>query len=350
MALALGSAALVVAGASVAAISAVPAQAQGRALPPPAPNTKPGELFSPHQIVSVPYVYTSPTMDYLYQSGLGTPHVPVWSFKELGKWISQGDAVPQLPPWVDAAASGDSGPIWGPSVAKIGHHYVMWFTAPWDNPNPYDGQRYPRCIGYATSSSPEGPFTNSSALQPALCQLREHGDIDPRPVDIGGHWWLYWKSNNNSFPRAPHTMIWAQRLGPGGTSLKGHPVVVYENDRPWEGQIVESPQMVVENGRFYLFFSGNAAGVPQAGIGLAVCAGPAGPCRSPYAGPWLGSNVLGAGPSELSLFTQRGATWLLYTPQATYYPGIVPQLAVSRVAFGPHGPYVASFDGATPGI
>lgn len=332
-----------------AMVGVEPSGAQPQGPPPPAPNVRPGKVFSLHQLISMPFVYTSPTLDYLYESGQASPNVPVRTFRVLGQWLSEGDAMPQLPPWVDVAAAGGLGPIWGAAVAKVGTRYVMWFTAPWHNPAPY-GLRYPKCIGFATSSSPVGPFSNPSARKPTICQLEENGDIDPRPVLIGRHWWLYWKSNNNADPYAPHDMIWAQRLGPKGTTLLGRPVMIYENDQPWEGQIVESPDMVAEGGRFYLFFSGNSALMPDAGIGVAFCAGPAGPCHSPYEGPWLGSNVLGAGPSEPSLFTQHGVTWLLYTPYATYYPGALPRLAVSRVGFGPHGPYLASFDGAEPGL
>ncbi len=63
----------------------------------------------------------------------------------------------------------------------------------------------------------------------------------------------------------------------------------------------------------------------------------------------MASNAQGKGPSEESLFTRNGVTWLLYTPTAIYHSFQYPYLAVARIAFGPKGPYVAAFDGANPG-
>lgn len=326
-------------------------RAQGQALPPPAPNTALGKIMAASDLISMPWVYPTSKIDYLYTSGIGTPHVPVWTFKTLPHLKSKGDALPALPPWVATKAPGGTGPVWSPTVAKIGDHYVMWFAATWRNPSTTTGAaRYLKCLGVATATSPLGPFAAPGETTPALCQVNEYGDIDPRIVKIGGQWWLDWKSNDNVAPTPMATKLWAQRLGPDGTTLKGQPSVLYQNDKAWQGSVVESPQMVAVNGHDYLFFSGNGANSAQAGIGLALCHGPSGPCDSPYQGPWLGSNLGGSGPSELSLFTQNGVTWLLYTPEATYFPGVLPRLAVSRVAFGTQGPYVASFNGAVPGV
>jgi hypothetical protein len=63
----------------------------------------------------------------------------------------------------------------------------------------------------------------------------------------------------------------------------------------------------------------------------------------------VASNSQGQGPSEESLFTRKGVTWLLYTPTAIYEQFQYPYTAVARVVFGPKGPYLAQFAGAMPG-
>jgi hypothetical protein len=333
-----------VAAVVVALLGLVPAGGQTGALPPPAPNTDLGTVVSPHHAISNPYVYVTNTWDFLYASGSSSLHVPVMPFKLLGDWASVRDAMPTPPPWVDLQA----GPITDPSVTKMAGRYVMWFTAVWNEPNFYHAD--PECIGVATASNPRGPFTDPGGTRPLVCQLNDDGDSAARPIRIDGRRWLLWSSDNSTVFGFAHTRIWAQRLTPGGRGLRGQPVTIFKSQNTWEGYVVQSPQMVTENGRDYLFFSGGEPFLPQAGIGLATCAGPRGRCTSSYLGPFLGPNHLGAGPIGESLFTQNGATWLLYDPQADYYAGAVARLAVARVVFGPHRVYISTSDGAKPGV
>jgi hypothetical protein len=333
---------------SPSAKSSLLASSPSTTLPPPAPNSVVGETIAPSEAVSDPFVMTAPNLDYLYSSGFGAsgPNVPLRTFQNIEQLSSVSDAMPQAPSWAQGARS-----FWGPDVRKVGNVYVMWFTGLWKNTMPTGG--FPRCIGVATSSSPYGPFVDP-APAPAICQLNDFGDIDPRTfVDPSGQEWLYWKSDDNAgnTPQLVRiTKFWAQKLAPDGTTLEGSPTIIYQADKDWQVGTVEAPQMVLDHGRYYLFFSGNSSASAASGIGLGTCAGPAGPCQSPYPGPWVGSNPQGAGPGEISLFQQGGNTWLLYTPHAIYTPYSAPQLAVARVAFGPDGPYVARFNGETAGI
>lgn len=163
---------------------------------------------------------------------------------------------------------------------------------------------------------------------------------------------MYWKSDGNAVTTdVITTNIFAQRLSSNGKSLIGTPKVILTNDLNWEGRLVESPDMVRQGNRYLLFFSGNSSDVEDNGIGLALCKGPDGPCTSPYRGPWLGSNVQGAGPGEETIYVQNGVTWMLYTPHSIYYPGAYPSLAAARVAFTSKGmPYIASRQGMVPGV
>ncbi len=144
-------------------------------------------------------------------------------------------------------------------------------------------------------------------------------------------------------------MVWAERLASDGTTLVGQPHPIFTSEKPWENHVVDAPQMVEVRGRWFLFFSGGGAYQPGAGIGEATCAGPGGPCRSQSAGPWLGTNALGGGPSEESLFSQGGAQWMVFTARALYRRGEQPHLAVARVAFSRAGVYLAAFGAARPG-
>lgn len=303
-------------------------------LPPPAPADGLGRAVDPTTVIADPDVLVGRRSDYLYSSATGysPPYLPVRTFRRLGRWGRPTDAMPVLPAWADSW-------IWNPDVRWVDGRYVMWFTAPLKGAALPTTRGPPRCLGWATSSSPLGPF--HPAARPSVCQIGWFGAIDPQTLMApGGHEWLYWKSDGNSVPRAHKpTVIWAEPLAANGVTLRGRPTAILSDRQPWEGTVVESPQMVRNDGHYYLFFSGNVSGSTLMGIGMARCRGPAGPCANRAAGPWLGSPQESRPVGEESLFSQDGATWLLYSPK-----GVFQTLMVSMVAFGPRGPYVAAFD------
>ncbi len=320
-----------------------------QALPPPAPNTHLGNVYTTGQLISLPFVLATPKLDYLYSSGFGPPvNIPLRTFTKIGQWSTVYNPLPTLPAWVEPGTS-----VWSPDVRKVGANYVMWFTAIAEQVPSGDEQTpHPRCLGWATSASPYGPFV-SDAIQPALCQWSDFGDIDPRTFMDGNQEYLLWKSDDNAGEAPPtstfqRTKLWSEKLAPDGTTLEGSPTELLVRNKSWEVPLVEAPDMIKRGGRYYLFFSGSASWFPQGGIGVAFCESPSGPCRDVYKGPWLGSSLLGSGPDEETLFEQNGATWLLYAPQAVYYPNSYPVLGVSRVALQSGRPYVAAFDGIEP--
>lgn len=69
---------------------------------------------------------------------------------------------------------------------------------------------------------------------------------------------------------AMRTPILAQRLAPDGASLIGNRVKVLENDQPWEGHLIEGPWVTLQDGRYWMFYSGNDFTNPAYGIGVAV--------------------------------------------------------------------------------
>jgi hypothetical protein len=161
---------------------------------------------------------------------------------------------------------------------------------------------------------------------------------------------MIWKSDTNAdHSQVIPTTIWSQRLGPTGSTLLGKPTQIAQATQPWEQGLIEAPDLVQSGTKYYLFFSGASSEQSWAGIGYQTCKGPLGPCTDARTTPFLTGNSQGQGPSEESLFTRNGVTWLMYTPTAIYHPFQYPYLAVARVAFGPQGPYLAQFDGAMPG-
>jgi beta-xylosidase len=311
---------------------------------PPPPTTQPpgvGDPSSPARIVTpgedlpTPFVLVDQGWYFMYAYeglfGRGG-NLTVRVSPDFEHWGPRLDVLPVTPPWAIPTT------VWAPDVQHIGDQYVLYFTARvQDRPSPT------QCIGSATASSPLGPFTPVDQM--LVCQLDRLGSIDPRGfVDADGARWLHWKSDDNAdIDGTSHTSIYAQRLSADGLSLVDQPTIILNADQPWEGRIVEMAQMFLENGRYWLFYSGNWYNQPVYGIGVASCAGPAGPCTKPYPRPILGSNAQGAGPGEQSLFTDAKGTWMVYAPLAVDYQALtVRPVALARIGFTESGPYLAA--------
>jgi len=213
---------------------------------------------------------------------------------------------------------------------------VMWFSALIKN----HSALLQKCIGAATATSPKGPFVGQP--KPLICQLNQDGSIDPRSyMTKSGHLWMIWKSDNNADVNAPsHTFIYSQRLAPNGLSLIGPRYRLLTADQPWEGRIVEAPQMVHAGGAYWLFFSGNWFNSSWYAIGVAKCAGLTGPCYQPFSRPLIHSDREGQGPGEASLFHANGSWWIVYAPWSVNFHRKRP-VAILQVHFAPWGPSFA---------
>jgi hypothetical protein len=297
----------------------------------------PAVIVTPGQDVPDPFVLEANGMYLMFssQNGIFSPNVPLEASTTLTDFEAPAiDAMPTLPPW---AAPGFT---WAPDVLKVGNRYLLWFNAAVAS----SGAAETKCIGVATSANPAGPYV-STATAPLICQLDHLGSIDPRAfVDPAGRLWLLWKSDDNADVNgSAHSTIWVEQLSADGLSLVGQPVALMTADLPWEGRIVESPDMVDAGGHYWLFFSGNWFNEPAYGIGVAECAGPEGPCEPTTLGAWLSSNAQGAGPGEESLFFDGSRWWLLYAPFAVQYRSSTPRpVALVRLSFGPGGPSVVA--------
>ncbi len=192
--------------------------------------------------------------------------------------------------------------------------------------------------------SPTGPYT--ARPRPFICQLDQGGSIDPRVfVDSDGTPWVMFKSDQNIEGSPTPTKMWSQRLSADGTRLLGSPSFLMSPDRPWQGTIVEAPQMVEVDGTYWVVYSANWYNNPRYGIGIARCNGPAGPCADQSSAPFMGTNAQGAGPGEASVFQTASGIWMLYTPRCSAAPhaDIPPRpVYITRLGWTTQGPYLAS--------
>jgi hypothetical protein len=275
---------------------------------------------------------------YLYTSeGTSYQNVPVRVGRQPGAWGPPVDVLPRLPAWAVG------GLTWAPDVHRVVGGWALYFTALVRGIDPET-----HCIGSAFARSPTGPFTPTTV--PIVCQLDHRGSIDARVfVAPGNQLVLLWKSEDNANPSVPGpdqdgpTGIYAQYLSADGHTLLGQPAKILGPTEPWEGTIVEAPDMIEAWGTYWLVFSGNWYSSPEYGIGVAACQSPFGPCTDPDPAPLIGSNLQGTGPGEASLFTADGRTSLLYNPFHANDPGpVIPRpVVITRLGFTPQGPYLA---------
>ncbi|KAL8277800.1 hypothetical protein RQP46_009783 [Phenoliferia psychrophenolica] len=179
---------------------------------------------------------------YSYSTSSSHGNVPYATSANFGTWTVHGDALPDSGSWVD---SGNSG-IWAPDVRQVGGGYVMYYTG-------FSASEINHCIGVATSSVPQGPFTPQA--NPLICDSGSGGVIDASGFqDVGGARYVLWKVDGNSQGKSTPIMI--QPVGSDGYTLQGSATQLITNGQ-YDGGVTEAPSLVYWNGFYYLFFSSN---------------------------------------------------------------------------------------------
>jgi beta-xylosidase len=178
----------------------------------------------------------------VFASNSPAANVQVIRSADLANWEFLPDALPQLPSWASP------GFTWAPDVIERpdGSH-AMYFSA---RHRDSDAQ----CIGVATSSSPEGPFSPVHT-EPLVCPVNEGGAIDPATFNEGGRRYLLWKTDGNCC--GLDTWITIQPLSPDGLKLEGTATRLIRQDQSWEGDVIEAPTLWHREGRYHLFYSAN---------------------------------------------------------------------------------------------
>ena len=179
---------------------------------------------------------------YAYGTNNTSQNVPILTSPDLVTWTPAGDALPEVGKW------SERGKTWAPEVIAGDGGYLLYYTAR----STATGRQ---CIGVAYSKTPDGPFVDDSA-KPLICQAGEGGSIDASPwraPDGGLH--LYWKNDGNAIGQPTH--LYGSRLSEDGRKLTGETVKLLTNDAPWEDHVIEAPQMVIHDGKLFMFFSAN---------------------------------------------------------------------------------------------
>ena len=241
-------------------------------------------------------------------------NVPTAVSTDLVHWRRVPDALPVLPSWARVirpppnwpSAPGVSTKTWGPTVHHVPGGWALYYSTE-------DAATGLECLGAAFSTSPVGPFTDTSAA-PLVCQAALGGDIDPSVVaPAPGHLALVWKNDGNA--NGTPADIWEQSLTPNGGAVTGQPRRLISADQAWEHHIIEGPAMLGDTrGGWWLFYSGGTWQSDTYDTGVAWCATIAGPCRQPTTGPLLASTPTAVSPGGLDTFVDHhGRLWASYS-------------------------------------
>ena len=242
----------------------------------------------------------------------GTKNIQVARSDDLVHWEMLPDALPELPSWSGFATSFAGTPeraTWAPDVERIGDTYVLYYSAPALKEREFQDAP-PACVGRAISSTPAGPFRDTSS-GPLVCEPAQGFTIDPAFFrDADGTPYLFWRQGCCGLP----ARIFVAELSEDGLELAGEPIDTgVRNDQPWEARTVESAAVVLHEGTYYLLYAGNSTLSYEYGVGYATSRTVTGPYSKPTDEPILVGAGRAAGPGHPGVFVNRdGDLWVAY--------------------------------------
>lgn len=114
------------------------------------------------------------------------------------------------------------------------------------------------CVGAATSTSPEGPYTPLDNY--LACPLDQGGAIDADGfIDSDGTIYVVYKVDGASLDgdgTTHPTPIMLQQMESDGVTPTGDPIELIDRSDA-DGPLIEAPSLVLSNGIYYLGFSSN---------------------------------------------------------------------------------------------
>ncbi|WP_437728507.1 glycoside hydrolase family 43 protein [Sorangium sp. So ce861] len=260
----------------------------------------PGDFPDP-SVIRVGRVYWATATS----SEWGAPF-PLLRSTDLVNWERVGAVLPELPSWA-------TGSLWAPEISEDGGRYHVFYTA--------RKRGGPLCVASASAAAPGGPYTDRG---PLTCM--DAGSIDGFHIrDERGARHLVWKEDGNSVGRP--TPLWAQELSEDGAALLGAPFALFQNDAPWEADLVEGPYLLRHEGRFYAFYSGAGCcgRACSYALGVARAARLRGPWEKHPANPILTGNDVWKCPGHGSVVDDGGGRFFLlyhaYSAEDSVYVG-----------------------------
>jgi arabinan endo-1,5-alpha-L-arabinosidase len=133
--------------------------------------------------------------------------------------------------------------FWAPELYEREGRFYLFYSGKTDNTR--------RGTGVAVSDSPLGPFRNLSdrPLTPPEWECLDghlFRDADGTEWFIFVHEWVQCKVGE----------MWAQRIAPDYSTLVGERHVLFRgHDAPWSNHVIDGPMMVLEGGKYHLFWS-----------------------------------------------------------------------------------------------
>jgi arabinan endo-1,5-alpha-L-arabinosidase len=191
---------------------------------------------------------------YAYATQGNEQNLQVARSADLVRWEKLADALPVKPAWASRTQD-----FWAPDVHQAGGRYYLYYSAKPDGA--LTDQSRGLCLAVATSSRPEGPFTDIG--KPLQCGAG-FVNIDPMAYDdpATGKRLLYWGSGFEPIKvqeLAPDRISFA----PGSAPVNLIQPVKSEDPANYE-RLVEGAWVVKRGSWYYLFYSGDNCCGPKA--------------------------------------------------------------------------------------
>jgi beta-xylosidase len=243
-------------------------------------------------------------------------------WKQIGYVFTKKDQ----PSW--ALHTPRQGHYWAPALYRIGHRWVLYYTAQHDprrlslhRPGGGAVAASNMLLAVATAPSLHGPWQSwvlhfRGQFNSVTREQENYGGvIDPSVVRDGttGQLYLFWAEQ--------HSSIWVAKLSPDGLSVSPQIHQVMWTQPGWECRtprgtcVVEGPEEYYRNGWFYLFYSGASTWTGSYAIGVAASQDPLVSQFEPLdSQPALrsGHGYVGPGGSSSPVLGADGRTYIFY--------------------------------------
>eukprot|EP01112_Ceratiomyxa_fruticulosa_P007638 TRINITY_DN1984_c1_g1_i2.p1 TRINITY_DN1984_c1_g1~~TRINITY_DN1984_c1_g1_i2.p1 ORF type:complete len:330 (-),score=54.37 TRINITY_DN1984_c1_g1_i2:49-1038(-) len=228
--------------------------------------------------------------------------------------------------------------FWAPEIHFINGNFLVYFAAR-DTTDRL-------CVGVAVSQSGniDGPYYDP--IGSPLLRNASVGYIDPTVFydEPNNEYYIFWKQDGNANNPPIPSVIFAQKLSASGTTVIGEKVPIIQNDLLWEGEVVEAPWIIYNNGYYYLFYSANNVITPEYCIAVARSTNLT-HNYSKFPTPIVHSNSKWIGPGHCSVVTVKDTSTfeLVYHSWLAGFVGNLTKnllLIIDKILWSDDWPYI----------